>query len=95
MALNVKCPKCGSTRVQMSNERSKHGCLWLLLFGFYYVMLVMFKWCIGLMVLMLIDWWMAIIKACQKKGYIWKFKRWFSGTKKVYYCHDCGYNFKG
>ena len=95
MALNVKCPKCGSNRVQMSNERSKHGCLWLLLLGWFYVMIVLFKWIIGLMVLMCIDWWMAIIKACQKKGYIWKCSRWFSGTKKVYYCHDCGHNFRG
>ena len=95
MALNVKCPKCGGTHVQMSSEKSKHGCLWFLIFGIYYVILMMIKWVIGLMVLMCIDWWMASIKACQKKGYIWKFKRWFSGTKKVYYCHDCGYNFKG
>ena len=28
----VECPKCGSTKVQLSNESSKHGCLYLVLF---------------------------------------------------------------
>ena len=80
MALNQQCPKCGSNRVQLSNVESKHGCFWFL---------------IGLMVFMLIDWWLAIIKKSQGKGYVWKSKRWFSGRKKTYYCHDCSYNFKG
>ena len=47
------------------------------------------------MVFFLIDWWLAIIKKIQGKGYVWKSKRWFSGRKKTYYCHDCSYNFKG
>ena len=32
MAVNKKCPKCGSENVQLSNESSKHGCLFLILF---------------------------------------------------------------
>ena len=43
MAVNVKCPKCGSTKVQLSNEMSKHGCLWTVLFGIYYFMWIMIK----------------------------------------------------
>ena len=39
MAINRKCPKCGSTKVQLSNERSKHGCLFVILFGIWYI------WC--------------------------------------------------
>lgn len=95
MSLNVKCPKCGSTSVQLSNVSSKHGCFWFILFGCYYLVWIFIKWMIGLMVLVCLDWWMAIVKAIMGKGYIWKCKRWFSGTKKVYYCHECGYNFKG
>ena len=94
MGLNRKCPKCGGERVQLSDTAKKHGCLWLLLLGWIYVLWVMFKWMIGFMLLICLDWWMAIIKAAQKKGYVWQSKKWFSGTKKYYYCHDCGYNFR-
>lgn len=94
MSINVKCPKCGSNHVQLTNERSKHGCLWTILFGLYYLALVCVKWIIGICVLLFWDWWMAIIKAIMKKGYVWKYKGWFSSTKKTYYCHDCGYNFR-
>ena len=95
MSVNARCPKCGSTKVQMSQEKSKHGCLWTLLFGWWYVFFVMIKWCIGFMVLVCFDWWMAIIKNVSKKGYVWKSKGYFSGVKRTFYCHDCGYNFKG
>lgn len=94
MAINRKCPKCGSEKVQLSNERSKNGCLWLILFGWWYVILVIFKWCVGLMLLCVYDWWMAIIKAVQKKGHVWQCAKWFSGKKSVFYCHDCGHNFR-
>ena len=93
--MNPKCPKCGSDRVQLSNERSKHGCLWFVLLGWLFLIWLMVKWCIGFIVLCCIDWWMAIIKKSQGKGYIWKCKRWFSGKKRIYYCHECSYNFKG
>ncbi len=93
MSLDRKCPKCGSEKVQLSNISSKHGCLWFILFGIFYVIWVMIKWCIGLAVLCLYDWWMAIIKSKQQKGYVWRSKKWFSGSKKTYFCHDCGHNF--
>ncbi len=48
MSINPKCPKCGSCKVQLSNSESKHGCLWLFLFGIWYVLWVIIKWCIGL-----------------------------------------------
>lgn len=94
MATNIKCPKCGSNRVQLSNVENKHGCLFTILFGIYYIMLVFCKWCVAAMLLIFVDWWMAIIKAIQHKGYVWKFKGWISNKKKTYYCHDCGHNFK-
>lgn len=68
MALNVKCPKCGSTKVQLSNESNKHGCLYLVLFGIWYFMWLMCKWCIGLMVFVCYDWWMAIVHKAAGKG---------------------------
>ena len=94
MGINRKCPKCGGCKVQLSNEASKHGCLWTIMFGFVYLMWVMVKWMIGLMLLFCLDWWMAIMKASQKKGYVWQSKKWFSGKKQIYFCHDCGYNFR-
>ncbi len=94
MEINRKCPKCGGTNVQLSNERSKHGCLWFILLGWIYVFWIFIKWMIGLMVFCLFDWWMAIIYAVSKKGYVWQSKKFFSGSKRIYYCHNCGHNFK-
>jgi hypothetical protein len=94
MAINRKCPKCGGSRVQLSNERSKHGCLWTLLLGWIYICWMLIKWTIGLCVFMVWDWWMAIVHACMKKGHVWQCMKWFSGKKRIFYCHDCGYNFK-
>ena len=67
MALNQKCPKCGSTHVQLSNVESKHGCLWTILFGWLYLIWVAIKWIIGFLIILCFDWWMAIIKSVQKK----------------------------
>ncbi len=94
MSINKKCPKCGSTRVQLTNEKGSGSCLIKLIFGIYYILWVLIKWTIGLCILLLWDWWMAIIKNCKGKGYIWKCSYWFTGRKKLFYCHDCGYNFK-
>ena len=94
MALNRKCPKCGSHRVQLSNESSKHGCLFLILFGIYYFFWMLFRYMIGFLIFILYDWWMAIIHAIAGKGHVWQSKRWFSNRRRLYYCHDCGHNFR-
>lgn len=94
MALDKKCPKCGSTKVQLSNEESKNGCLWFVLFGWVFLAWVFIKWCIGFIIFLLYDWWMAIIHSVQKKGHVWQCKKWFSGRRKIYFCHDCGHNFR-
>lgn len=93
--MNIKCPKCGSTKVQLSNERSKHGCLWLVLFGVFYLMVLFIKWIIGFYIFLLYDWWAYFLHTSQGKGHVWQSKKWFSLTKKIYYCHECGYNFRG
>lgn len=95
MGINKKCPKCGSTKVQLSSERSKHGCFWFILFGIYYIAWVFIKWTIGVAVLLCLDSWMYMIAKSQNKGYVFKAKGWFSGVKQIYYCHDCGNNFRG
>lgn len=94
MSINARCPRCGSYHVQLSNEESKHGCLWTVLFGIYYVVWVLIKWIIGLMVFILYDWWAAIMHACMHKGHVWQCGKWFSGKRRIYYCHDCGHNFR-
>lgn len=94
MSLNIKCPKSGSNHVQLSDVKSKHGCLWTLIFGVYYLVFLFIKWTIGVIILLAFDWWISIIMHILHKGYIFKCKGWFSSTKKYYYCHDCGYNFK-
>lgn len=94
VAINMKCPKCGSEYVQLSNESSKHGCLFTILFGVYYIFWVMIKWCIGICIFMVYDWWMAIVHKALNKGHVWQSIRWFSNRRKIYYCHSCGYNFR-
>ena len=94
MAVNRKCPRCGSNHVQLSNERSKHGCFWFILFGIYFICWLLIKWMIGLMIFMCYDWWMAIVKSIMKKGHVWQCRKWFSGNKRIFYCYNCGYNFK-
>lgn len=94
MSINRKCPKCGSDKVQLSSERSKHGCLFLILFGVYYLCWLILRWCIGLTILCLYDWWMSILQKNKGQGYVWQSLKWFSNTKKIYYCHNCGNNFR-
>lgn len=95
MPLNPKCPKCGSTRVQLSHVESHPGCLWFLLLGWIYLLWVWMKWCVGILIFFYLDWWLAILQKVRGKGYIWKSKRWFCGRTKLYYCHDCSHNFRG
>lgn len=95
MPNNKKCPKCGSTKVQLSNERSKHGFLWLILFGTIYAMWWIIKATIAMCVLIFFDWWYALINKSQGKGYIWLSKRIIQNKSKIYYCHNCGHNFRG
>lgn len=94
MAFNKRCPKCGSEKCQMVQERGGHGCLWMLLFNIFYLGWVGFKWTIGFFVLIFIDSWMAILAAKDNKEYIWQCRKWFTSIRRSYYCHDCGYNFK-
>lgn len=95
MGINAKCPRCGSTQVQLSNETSKHGCLWFLLFGWMYVIYVICRWVIGFYVFIFYDWWMALIKRASDKGHVWQSKRFFSTKSRLFYCHACGHNFRG
>lgn len=94
MSLNRKCPRCGSSKVQLSNENKKHGILWLILFGIFYFIWWIIKASFALMVLICWDWWMAIIKKHQNKGYVWVSSRMIANSSKTYYCHNCGHNFK-
>lgn len=94
MAINTKCPKCGSSNVQLSNETSKHGCLYFILFGIPYLCWLVIRWIIGFFIFFCYDWWMAITKVATKKGHVWQSKRWFSNRRRVFYCHSCGYNFR-
>lgn len=89
-----QCPRCGGTRVQLSMERSKHGCFWFIVFGIWFIVWRIVKYCIGFAVLICFDWYMALIAKLLHKGYVWRCKSWFSGRKQLYYCHTCGYNFR-
>lgn len=95
MAVNKKCPKCGSTKVQVTSEKSKHGFFWTLIFGIYYCLWWMCKFTGAVIVFMCWDWWNAIIKKSQNKGYVWLSKRMLQNNSKLYYCHNCGHNFRG
>ena len=95
MSLNPKCPKCGSSKVTLTNENSKHGFLWLILLGWLWVMWWIFKASIALIVLICFDWWYAIIQKNQGKGYVWLSKRIIQNKSRVYHCNNCDHNFKG
>ena len=95
MGINRRCPKCGSNQCELTLEANRHGCLFTILFGVWYIALVLIKWFIGFFFLIYYDWWMAIIKAFLHKQHVWKCRDWFSFYKRTYYCHDCGYNFRG
>ena len=95
MALNKKCPKCGSSKTQLVDNKSKHGFIKLILFGMYYMLWYMCKVMFGTIIFLCYDWWMAIIAKSQNKGYTYASKRWFTFSNKIYYCHDCGHNFRG
>lgn len=95
MSMNPRCPRCGGLHTQLTNEWHHHGCLWTILFGVWYLLLIFVKWMIGIVLLFCLDWWMAILKALFGKGYVWKSKRWFEHTVRTFYCHDCGCNFHG
>ena len=65
--VNIKCPRCGSNHVQLSNEMNKHGCLWTILFGVFYIGWLFIRWMIGAMLFMFYDWWMVTVEKLQKK----------------------------
>lgn len=94
MSLNVKCPQCGSDNVQLSDVKRGHGCLWLILFGWLYVIWLVIKMIIGFVILICLDWWLAIVMRCLKKPYTWLSKGFFGGNRKLYFCHSCGLNFR-
>ena len=94
MGIDRICPRCGNPHVQLIDEKPKYGCLWTLLFGIYYVIWVIIKFVIGTILFFCYDWWMAIIKKCLGKGHVWQCRKWLGFTKRYYYCHNCGYNFK-
>lgn len=89
----IKCPKCGSEKCQLTAKAKHHGVLWFLLFGIIWMIYAFCKWCVGIVIAMVFDWWMAIIKAIMKKPYYWHCKKWFV-KRNSYYCQECGFNFK-
>lgn len=91
----IKCPKCGSSKTQLTNVKSKHSLIWLILFGWIWVIWLMIKWMIGFTIFICYDWWMMIIKKNSGKGYVPASKGWFAFIKREYYCNDCGNNFRG
>lgn len=94
--INKLCPSCGSNRVQLSNEETHHhGFFWWLFFGWYACLVYyMFKWTIGLMVFCLWDIWAYFVDKTKGVGHVWICRRFFSSKKRIYYCHDCGLNFR-
>lgn len=94
MGINPRCPNCGSEFVQLTKEESKHGCIYMILFGILYFTWIFIKWTIAFMLLVYLDWWMAIICRFMGRGYVWKSKILISTKKRLYFCHNCGYNFR-
>lgn len=96
MGINKQCPYCGSTYVQLSNEETHHhGLFWWLFFGWYiWGCYILFKWAIGFCVLFCWDIWAYLIDKLKNVGHIWQCHKFFSGKRRIYYCHNCGRNFR-
>ena len=104
----MKCNKCGSenmtAHVQTSTSyRKGHGCLWTILFGFFYWTWLIIKWIfkltIAMMWYLLVEWWRAIIIVIQKKPYSkpeWLTKmlrrrgKTYTEHQTVFVCNNCG-----
>lgn len=95
MSLNPKCPKCGSSKVRLTTQSSKHGFLWFILFGWLWLMWWLCKAMAAFCVLVYFDWWYALIKKNQGKGYVWLSKRIMQNKTRTFYCEECNHNFKG
>ena len=93
MGANHRCPRCGSNHVQLTQESNKHGCLWTLIFGIYYIVWYLVRLHIAFALFCFYDWWMAIIRKIQGRGHVWQSKRWASNRRRIYFCHNCGHNF--
>lgn len=95
MSKNPKCPKCGANDVTLTNENSKHGFLWLILFGIVWFTWWLTKATVAIFVFLCFDWWYAIIKKSSGKGYIWLSKRIIQNKSRIFHCNKCGHNFRG
>ena len=94
MSINKICPRCGSNKVELTHINKGYGCLFGIIFGFFYlILIVLIKWMIGLTILLVWDWWFAIVMKSSNKPYTWISKRFFF-RRNTYYCHECGNNFK-
>lgn len=93
MAINRKCPKCGSEKVQLSNVKGNSGLLKFIFFGGFYLMWIFTKWCIGATLLVVWDSWNFILASKKEVGYVWQSKKWFALNKHAFFCHECAYNF--
>lgn len=95
MPINPKCPKCGSSKVKLTAERSRHNLIWFIIFGFFWCIWWCLKAVLAFYVLIFFDWWFAIVKKNQGKGYVWLSKRILQNKSRLYYCTKCGHNFRG
>ena len=66
-----------------------------LLFGWYYIVWWLIKLCAAILVFCIYDWWIAIVQGIFGKSHIWLSSRIIRNSSRYYYCHRCGYNFKG
>lgn len=94
MGINVRCPECGGSDIQVLGESDKPGCFRLIIFEIPYFAFMMVRWCIGLCVLIFWDLCISIVCKIRGKGYVWRSKKWFSNRRKVYFCHNCGHTFR-
>ncbi len=94
MGINFKCPECGSSHVQQFSSESDQHVLYLILFGLPYFVWLIIRWGIGFCVLLCWDSWMAIVHMMRGKSHVWQSKKCFFNRRRIYFCHDCGHNFR-
>ena len=84
MAKRKKCSHCGSAKIPFEIDEE---ILYSLLTGIIYLLIVLIKWVIGLVILVLYDWWRAVYHFILRgithssSRYKWKCRSWFLGNE--------------
>jgi hypothetical protein len=104
----MSCKKCGSENmvaqaVTKGYFKQGHGCLWLIFFGWLYVIALFFKWMYKYLIIIMyyvcVAWVCAIVCAIKKKKYenpqfiknlFRRRGKMYNDESTIFVCQNCG-----